>query len=93
LKEVCDETGTLLIADEVITGFRLAPGGGQEVLGVKPDLTTFGKTIGGGEFPVGAVGGKRDIMELMDHIKDHIKYILKNRSTLCEEAHMMAIHL
>lgn len=69
LREVCDHTGTLLIADEVITGFRLAPGGGQEVLGIKPDLTTFGKAIGGGEFPVGAVGGRRDIMELMDHTK------------------------
>ena len=69
LREVCDKTGTLLIADEVITGFRLAPGGGQEVLGVKPDLTTFGKAIGGGELPVGAVGGRRDIMELMDHLK------------------------
>jgi len=69
LREVCDQTGTLLIADEVITGFRLAPGGGQEVLGIKPDLTTFGKAIGGGEFPVGAVGGRRDIMELMDHTK------------------------
>jgi glutamate-1-semialdehyde 2,1-aminomutase len=71
LREVCDETGTLLIADEVITGFRLAPGGGQEVLGVKPDLTTFGKALGGGEFPVGALGGRKDIMELMDHIKYH----------------------
>lgn len=69
LREICDKTGTLLIADEVITGFRLAPGGCQEVLGIKPDLTTFGKAIGGGEFPVGAVGGRRDIMELMDHTK------------------------
>ncbi|MEM0052980.1 MAG: aspartate aminotransferase family protein [Nitrososphaeria archaeon] len=69
LREICDKTGTLLIADEVITGFRLAPGGGQEVLNVKPDLTTFGKAIGGGEFPVGAVGGKTEIMELMNHIK------------------------
>jgi glutamate-1-semialdehyde 2,1-aminomutase len=69
LKEVCEETGTLLVFDEVITGFRLAAGGAQEVYGVTPDLTTFGKAIGGGEFPVGAVGGRRDIMELMDNVK------------------------
>jgi glutamate-1-semialdehyde 2,1-aminomutase len=65
LREVCDDTDTLLIFDEVITGFRLAPGGGQEAFGVIPDLTTFGKAIGGGEFPVGAVGGRTEIMELM----------------------------
>jgi len=69
LREVCDESGTLLIFDEVITGFRLAPGGGQEAFGVTPDLTTFGKAIGGGEFPVGAVGGKSEIMELMNNVK------------------------
>jgi glutamate-1-semialdehyde 2,1-aminomutase len=69
LREVCDETDTILIFDEVITGFRLARGGGQEAFGVTPDLTTFGKAIGGGEFPVGAVGGKREIMELMNHRK------------------------
>ena len=69
LREVCDETGTLLVCDEVITGFRLAPGGGQEVLGVRPDLTTFGKAIGGGEFSAGAIGGGSDIMELMNHLK------------------------
>jgi glutamate-1-semialdehyde 2,1-aminomutase len=66
LREVCDETGTLLIIDEVVTGFRLAPGGAQEVWGVTPDITTFGKAIAGGEFGVGAVGGKREIMELMN---------------------------
>jgi glutamate-1-semialdehyde 2,1-aminomutase len=65
LREVCDDTDTLLIFDEVITGFRLAPGGGQEAFGVIPDLTVFGKAIGGGEFPVGAVGGRTEIMELM----------------------------
>lgn len=69
LKEVCEETGTLLVFDEVITGFRLAAGGAQEIYGVTPDLTTFGKAIGGGEFPVGAVGGSKEIMELMDNIK------------------------
>jgi glutamate-1-semialdehyde 2,1-aminomutase len=69
LREVCDDTDTLLIFDEVITGFRLAPGGGQETFGVIPDLTTFGKAIGGGEFPVGAVGGRTEIMELMSSQK------------------------
>jgi glutamate-1-semialdehyde 2,1-aminomutase len=69
LREVCDDTDTLLIFDEVITGFRLAPGGGQEAFGIIPDLTTFGKAIGGGEFPVGAVGGRTEIMELMSSQK------------------------
>jgi glutamate-1-semialdehyde 2,1-aminomutase len=69
LKEVCKDTDTLLIFDEVITGFRVAPGGAQQAFGVVPDLTTFGKAIGGGEFPVGAVGGRTEIMELMNHQK------------------------
>jgi glutamate-1-semialdehyde 2,1-aminomutase len=69
LREACDETDTLLIFDEVITGFRLAPGGGQEAYGVNPDVTTLGKAVGGGEFPVGAVGGRREVMELMNHLK------------------------
>lgn len=62
LREVCDEHGTVLIFDEVMTGFRVALGGAQAVYGVKPDLTTLGKIIGGG-MPVGAFGGRRDIME------------------------------
>ena len=61
LRNLCDQTGTILIFDEVITGFRLALGGAQEYFGVQPDLTTFGKIIGGG-MPVGAYGGKREIM-------------------------------
>jgi glutamate-1-semialdehyde 2,1-aminomutase len=69
LVDVCKETRTVLIADEVITGFRLARGGAQEVFGITPDLTTFGKAIGGGEFPVGAVGGNAEIMELMNSLK------------------------
>lgn len=69
LREVCDDTDTLLTFDEVITGFRLAPGGAQQAFGVTPDLTVFGKAIGGGEVPVGAVGGRADVMELMDHHK------------------------
>jgi glutamate-1-semialdehyde 2,1-aminomutase len=62
LRQLCDSTGTLLIFDEVITGFRLGLGGAQELYGVRPDLTTFGKIIGGG-MPVGAYGGRRDLME------------------------------
>jgi glutamate-1-semialdehyde 2,1-aminomutase len=62
LREVCDEHGSVLIFDEVMTGFRVAIGGAQEHYGIKPDLTTLGKVIGGG-LPVGAFGGKREIME------------------------------
>jgi len=62
LREVCDEYGTVLIFDEVMTGFRVALGGAQAHYGIKPDLTTLGKIIGGG-MPVGAFGGKREIME------------------------------
>jgi glutamate-1-semialdehyde 2,1-aminomutase len=62
LREICDEEKIVLIFDEVMTGFRVAAGGAQEVLGIKPDLSTFGKIIGGG-LPVGAFGGKREIME------------------------------
>lgn len=61
LRAVCDEYGTVLIFDEVMTGFRVARGGAQELYGIKPDLTTLGKIIGGG-MPVGAFGGRRDIM-------------------------------
>jgi glutamate-1-semialdehyde 2,1-aminomutase len=62
LKEQCERHGALLIVDEVMTGFRVALGGAQERFGVRPDLTTLGKVIGGG-MPVGAVGGRRDVME------------------------------
>ncbi|WKY47435.1 glutamate-1-semialdehyde 2,1-aminomutase [Eubacteriaceae bacterium ES3] len=61
LRELTQNEGALLIFDEVITGFRLAYGGAQEVMGIKPDLTTLGKIIGGG-MPVGAYGGRKDIM-------------------------------
>lgn len=61
LREVCDQHGTVLVFDEVMTGFRVALGGAQQLYGVKPDLTTLGKIIGGG-MPVGAFGGRRDIM-------------------------------
>lgn len=62
LRELCDKSGTLLIFDEVITGFRLAFGGAAERFGVRPDLVTYGKIIGGG-MPVGAYGGRKDIMK------------------------------
>jgi len=62
LRRECDRAGALLIFDEVMTGFRVALGGAQALYGVRPDLTTLGKIIGGG-MPVGAFGGRRDIME------------------------------
>ena len=62
LRAICDEEKIVLIFDEVMTGFRIASGGAQEILGIKPDLSTFGKIIGGG-LPVGAFGGKKEIME------------------------------
>jgi glutamate-1-semialdehyde 2,1-aminomutase len=61
LRALCDRHGALLIFDEVMTGFRVAAGGAQERLGVRPDLTTLGKIVGGG-FPVGAYGGRADLM-------------------------------
>ncbi len=64
LRKLADGYGSLLIFDEVITGFRLAKGGAQEYFGVIPDLTTLGKIIGGG-LPVGAYGGKREIMDML----------------------------
>jgi len=62
LREVCDESGALLILDEVMTGFRVALGGAQSVYNIKPDLTTLGKIIGAG-MPAAAFGGRRDVME------------------------------
>jgi len=62
LRKICDEHGVLLLFDEVITGFRVAYGGAQELYGIKADLTCLGKIIGGG-LPVGAYGGKEKIME------------------------------
>src|SRR5438046_5130914 len=62
LREECDKHGTVLIFDEVMTGFRIARGGAQEFYGIKPDLTALGKIIGGG-LPVGAFGGRSEIMD------------------------------
>jgi len=64
VRKVTSDSGSLLIFDEVITGFRVAPGGAQELFGIEPDLTTLGKVVGGG-LPVGAYGGRREIMEQM----------------------------
>lgn len=62
LRDLCDKEGIVLIFDEVMTGFRLSPGGAQQLYGVTPDLSTLGKIIGGG-MPVGAYGGKKEIMD------------------------------
>lgn len=64
VRELCDQYGAVFIIDEVMTGFRVALGGAQSYYGVKPDLTTLGKIIGGG-MPVGAFGGKKEIMEFI----------------------------
>jgi glutamate-1-semialdehyde 2,1-aminomutase len=64
LREVCTAEGIILIFDEVMSGFRVAKGGAQELYGITPDLSTFGKVIGGG-LPVGAYGGRRDIMQMI----------------------------
>jgi glutamate-1-semialdehyde 2,1-aminomutase len=64
LRDLTERYGALLIFDEVMTGFRVAPGGAQQRFGVRPDLTTIGKVIGGG-LPVGAYGGRRDLMDLI----------------------------
>jgi glutamate-1-semialdehyde 2,1-aminomutase len=64
LRTICDRENIILIFDEVMTGFRLAPGGAQEKLAIRADLVTYGKVIGGG-MPVGAFGGRKEIMELI----------------------------
>lgn len=64
LRELCTKNGSLLIFDEVITGYRLGLGGAQEYFGINPDLTTFGKIIGGG-MPIGAYGGNKKIMDMV----------------------------
>ncbi len=64
LRNICNEEKIILIFDEVMSGFRVAKGGAQELFNIKPDLTTFGKIIGGG-LPVGAFGGKKEIMEVV----------------------------
>jgi len=65
LRELCHEKDALLVFDEIVTGFRLAPGGAQQHYGVLPDITILGKIIGGG-FPIGAIASRREVMEHMD---------------------------
>jgi glutamate-1-semialdehyde 2,1-aminomutase len=67
LREICDRHGALLVFDEVMTGFRLARGGAQELYGVRPDLTCMGKVVGGG-YPLAAFGGRRDLMDLLSPV-------------------------
>lgn len=69
LRDICDQYHSLLIFDEVMSGFRVALGGAQSVYGIKPDLTTLGKVIGGG-MPVGAFGGRKDIMDCLSPVGD-----------------------
>jgi glutamate-1-semialdehyde 2,1-aminomutase len=64
IRKLCDQHGALLIFDEVMTGFRVARGGYQEIIGLRPDLTAMGKVIGGG-LPVGAFGGRVDVMDYL----------------------------
>ncbi len=64
IRSECDEHGTVFILDEVKTGFRIAKGGAQELLGIRPDLATYAKALGNG-YPVAALGGKRDIMSII----------------------------
>lgn len=64
MRKLCDETGTLLVFDEVISGLRVSLGGAQEYFGITPDITTLGKIIGGG-YPVGAFGGRKEIMDMI----------------------------
>lgn len=84
MRELTHDCGALLILDEVVTGFRYAPGGCQEYYGVEPDLSTFGKALGAG-FPVGAVAGPRSILERMswsDHMVLHYGTFNGHRLTM-----------
>lgn len=84
MRELTQDCGALLILDEVVTGFRYAPGGCQEYYGVEPDLSTFGKALGAG-FPVGAVAGPRSILERMrwsDHMVLHYGTFNGHRLTM-----------
>jgi glutamate-1-semialdehyde 2,1-aminomutase len=74
LRDLCTRLGAVLVFDEVVTGFRLAPGGAQEAFGVVPDLCALGKVIGGG-LPLGAVAGRREIMELTDQEKAGARWV------------------
>jgi glutamate-1-semialdehyde 2,1-aminomutase len=76
LRTLTKDAGTILIFDEVVTGFRCSPGGAQQVLGITPDMTTLAKILAGG-LPGGAVAGRRDIMDLLDFKRTKAKGIEK----------------
>jgi len=82
LRELCSSNGALLIFDEVITGFRLAPGGAQQFFGVNADIVVLGKILGGG-FPIGAVAGPREIMEHMDALRYERPKLSFHGGTFC----------
>jgi len=82
LRELSREKDALLVFDEVITGFRLAPGGAQQLYGVTPDMTILGKILGGG-FPIGGIGGKREIMERLDATKYERPQLCFHGGTFC----------
>lgn len=92
LKGLCGKIGSLLIFDEVITGFRLARGGAQEYFGIEPDITTIGKIIGGG-YPVGAIAGPSEIMERMDASKYPPSELAYQGGTFCGNPVTMAAGL
>ena len=87
LREVCSDRGIVLIFDEVFVGFRLAPGGAQEYFGVRADMVTYGKTLGGG-FPVGVVCGRRELMRRFDERRP--ADICFARGTFNSHPHVMA---
>jgi glutamate-1-semialdehyde 2,1-aminomutase len=91
LRQLCDEHGALLVVDEMITGFRWALGGAQDLYGVEPDLSTFGKAMGNG-FAVSALAGRREYMRLggMDHDDERV-FLLS--TTHGAETHALAAHL
>src|SRR5580658_9150836 len=104
LRELTQECGALLILDEVVTGFRYAPGGCQEYYGVKPDISTFGKALGAG-FPVGAVAGSHLILERMQWSEKMVlhygtfnghrltmKVVAANLEMLCAESAYSKLH-
>ena len=81
LRAECDRVGALLIFDEVITGFRVGVGGFQERCGIVPDITCFGKVIGGG-LPIGAIGGRRDVMEHLSPLGTVFQFSTPRLATL-----------
>ena len=84
LRELTSENGSLLVFDEVMTGFRISYGGAQEKFGVTPDLTTLGKVIGGG-LPVGAYGGKKEIMSMVAPFGTCIPSWYSKRKSTCND--------